>query len=132
MTREEAKEMWPVAKAFSEGRDVEFFDQGKWHDNKGTGFGGGYKYRIKPTPTYRPWKPEEVPVGSQIRSKTTVNNARCMILAVKDNGVLRPHRDGQHLTADALSFEELFVRHEHSLDNGLSWKPCGVLTEEAQ
>ena len=56
MTREEAAKLLPIIKAFSEGKDIEYFDTGsnKWRKSINPLF-GDICYRIKPTPTYRPF-----------------------------------------------------------------------------
>ncbi len=63
MTREEAKEILPIIKAFSEGKTIQFIDPNKpihdWEDtNESPNFDRDTKFlwRIKPTPTYRPFK----------------------------------------------------------------------------
>lgn len=61
MTREEAKELLPVIKAFAEGKQIEVKRKNEW-------FGIGddiyfsespSDYRIKPEPKYRPFKSQE-------------------------------------------------------------------------
>jgi hypothetical protein len=53
MTREQAKELWPIVKAFSEGEAVQFRDDaGNWYDydtDEGY-FAARFAYRIKPEP----------------------------------------------------------------------------------
>ena len=56
MTQEEAKELWPIICAYSEGKTVEYFKDGEWIELKDPEFYGIGKYRIKPEPTYRPFK----------------------------------------------------------------------------
>ena len=57
MTREEAKALLPIIKAFSEGKDIEYFDKScnEWLIPNKPHFRDGIKYRIKPEPTYRPF-----------------------------------------------------------------------------
>ena len=57
MTREEAKVLLPIIKAFSEGKDIEYFDEScnEWLVTNKPYFREGIKYRIKPSPTYRPF-----------------------------------------------------------------------------
>lgn len=62
MTREEAKEMLPIIKAFCEGKQIQFlFDE--WKDIDEIGIREFLEnpelYRIKPEPTYRPFKDAE-------------------------------------------------------------------------
>ncbi len=83
-------------------------------------------YRIKPKPTLRPWKPEEVPVGALIRGShhgvrvilgygKTDNSSNFYVL----------YWGHCEMTGDGL--EKCFKHREHSLDNGRTWRPCGVL-----
>jgi hypothetical protein len=72
-------------------------------------------YRIKPTPTFRPWTADEVPLGGQLRSKSYHPDHRSMI-TTSGNTILR---------------EGWLNEYEHSTDGGKTWHPCGV-TEEAK
>lgn len=56
MTREEAKELLPIIKAFSEGKTIQFRER----DIEEPSFDGCFnEYRIKPEPKYRPFKNQE-------------------------------------------------------------------------
>jgi len=83
-------------------------------------------YREKPTPTLRPWRPEEVPVGALFRNKAK-DLYRGLILSVDDNSIYTcanaSSRFYQH------SFEDALRLREHSLDHGKTWLPCGVVAE---
>lgn len=62
MTREEAKKLLPIIKAFSEGKEIEGIYKGiksPWVKVEDIVFDGGTKYRIKPEPAYRPFKDAE-------------------------------------------------------------------------
>lgn len=62
MTREEAKKLLPIIKAFSEGKEIEGIYKGiksPWFKVEDIVFDGGTKYRIKPEPAYRPFKDAE-------------------------------------------------------------------------
>ena len=61
MTREEAKELLPIIKAWVEGKTVEYYndDIGEWQVVTKTVFINPNKYRIKPPPKYRPFKTQE-------------------------------------------------------------------------
>ena len=60
MTREEAKELLPIIKAFSEGKTVQYSsDKEIWNDAKAPDFDCGAFYRIKPEQKYRPFKSQE-------------------------------------------------------------------------
>lgn len=81
-------------------------------------------YRIRPQPKLRPWKPEEVPLGAQIRSSAN-RDLRCLIVASGNEVFTTVANKIQHFT-----FESAFQGGEHSTDGGKTWKPCGV--EEVQ
>ena len=62
MTREEAKELMPIIKAFSEGKEIEGLYKGTkspWFKIKDMDFSEGIIFRIKPEQKYRPFKNEE-------------------------------------------------------------------------
>ena len=57
ITRENAKELLPIIKAYSEGKKIEFFSLGKWKLLTNPHFDGEPShYRIKPETKYRPFK----------------------------------------------------------------------------
>lgn len=66
MTREEVKEMLPILQAFAEGKVIECRTKPSavegtdvpngWTETKKVDFWGNIEYRIKPEPTYRPFK----------------------------------------------------------------------------
>ena len=57
MTRDEAKQLLPIIKAFSEGKSIEFKDAyGRWAGEVFPNFSGNPgNYRIKPESKYRPF-----------------------------------------------------------------------------
>lgn len=61
MTREEAKRLLPIIKAFSEGKTIEVMNtSGHWDEINIPNFDvDPKKYRIKPKPKYRPFKDAE-------------------------------------------------------------------------
>lgn len=62
MTREEAKKLLPIIKAFSDGETIQHLDiiNDKWEDVDEFVYHGSVKcYRIKPEPKYRPFKDAE-------------------------------------------------------------------------
>ena len=59
MTREEAKQLLPIIKAFSEGKEIEGLYKGTkspWFKIKDMHFNEGIIFRIKPETKYRPFK----------------------------------------------------------------------------
>lgn len=57
MDRNQAKKLLPIIQAFSEGKDIEYFDKGdcKWRTCIELDFYGNVKYRIKHEPTWIPF-----------------------------------------------------------------------------
>ena len=64
MTKEEAKEFYPILQAYAEGKAIECRTKpgiisnivpNKWTEIKEIGFWNGIEYRIKPNPKYRPF-----------------------------------------------------------------------------
>lgn len=60
MKRKNAKELLPIIKAFSEGKQIQFFNGDKWIDIEYPNFSEKpCLYRIKPESQYRPFKSVE-------------------------------------------------------------------------
>ena len=64
MNRKEAKELMPIIQAFAEGKTIQYYDSlidiADWEDCENPNFENlTYKFRIKPEPTYRPFKDAE-------------------------------------------------------------------------
>lgn len=96
MTREEAKQLLPILQAFADGKDIEY----KYEINDNWGIlsdakfdGAPERYRIKPSPKYRPfanaeecWKEmlKHQPFG-WLKDK---EDGHCALLTSVDNGEL--------------------------------------------
>ena len=60
MTREEAKKLLPIIKAFAEGKKIETrYDIYDWTETEVLHLESKNEYRIKPEPKYRPFKSQE-------------------------------------------------------------------------
>ena len=63
MNRNQAKELLPIIKAFSEGKAIESRcikgDKSLWYDDEDPSFDDELEYRIKPEQKYRPFKDAE-------------------------------------------------------------------------
>ena len=60
ITRENAKELLPILKAYSEGKTIQLFVCGEWRDRDTLHLeDDNCQYRIKPEPKYRPFKSVE-------------------------------------------------------------------------
>lgn len=127
MTREEAKQLLPVIQAWAEGKDVQHFSLlHVWQDG-GMSFDFSDcpdRYRIKPSPTLRPWRPEEVPIGACFRYKTAFAFVRHMIVSIGDSYLIYVENGGDTIE---IKFQECLELCEYSTDNGKTWLPCGVV-----
>ena len=64
MNRKIAKELMPIIQAFAEGKSIQYYDTlidiADWEDCENPDFDNlTYNFRIKPEPTYRPFKDAE-------------------------------------------------------------------------
>ena len=127
MTNEELKQAAEVMLAAAEGAAIQVKNVSGlvWADTNPSDAGWNWNhftYRIKPTKTLRPWKPEEVPLGAQTRIDE-VPQERDMIVGVNSIGVLLANDSGSY------PFKDLLELREYSIDGGVTWKPCGVEVE---
>lgn len=130
MKQSEAKEFWPLIKAWSEGATLEHCNiADEWCEAQNMGFTDPFdRYRIKPTPTpkLRAWKVDEIPIGAAIRPKANSNSRGWFgqIGFVSADGTM------QGLGGITAGVQHALTYWEHSTDNGATWKICGV--EESQ
>ena len=60
MTREEIKDLLPIMQAYAEGKTIQYRVNKEWEDIDNPSFNDlPSEYRIKPEPTYRPFKSQE-------------------------------------------------------------------------
>lgn len=79
-------------------------------------------FRLAPEPPakkFRPWAPEEVPVGAQAKTKVCDSEIQ-MIVGRNLLGVLLAQDSG------AYPFRDMLELRLHSIDGGKTWMPCGV------
>lgn len=110
MTKEQAREAAAVMLAWADGKEVEYSCRGhsNWKPNESPCWSwSGCDYRIKPT--LRPWTADEVPLGAWMRSKGLYGRQ------------IITH------TAEQKDREWWLKASEHSIDNGKTWLPCGVV-----
>lgn len=106
--------------AYAEGKTVQFVDfQGKWIVTDSPSFSSEYAWRIKPEPVTRPWKANEIPVGSVVIPKSS-NGEQLLIVAAQ--------RDVIFLGPDARGYNSDELLSKFTMLDG---SPCGV-TEEAK
>jgi hypothetical protein len=114
MNIEQTIEAIKVMQAFVDGKEViSLYAPADTADDPYWNWGNDTKmYRIKPTPTFRPWTADELPLGAQVRKKSDPTYRWVM------------GNTGSH--DDRLKLAE---NHEHSTDGGKTWLPCGVMEE---
>jgi hypothetical protein len=121
MNIEQTKEAIRVMQAYVDGKEVEYLGK-KWdskelfkqdwcYTHSPLWNWEHYDYRIKPTATLRPWTADEVPLGSQCRTKG--DTKRFLIVR----------------TSDESTRDEWLNKCEHSTDGGKTWLPCGVVED---
>ena len=78
----------------------------------------------QPATKFRPWRPEEVPVGCLLRVKNSpLSYCTWMALNSSVSGV-------GYVTLSSvgnITQLELMESFEHSIDQGKTWQPCGVM-----
>jgi hypothetical protein len=100
-------------------------EEGRWQPSVFSGDNVRFfRFRLapeSPAKRYRPWTPEEVPVGALTRPK--IKGDVVMIIGRVSSGVFQGGDRGIYPFCDLLKYRE------HSLDNGKTWLPCGVEVE---
>lgn len=119
MTKEEAKEFYPILQAFAEGKAIECRTKpgtistsipNEWTEMKEIGFWNDIEYRIKPEPKYRPFKDEEECWQEMLKHQPfgytydRFNNIRDCITKVATTGV------SYDSPTVVISFAEIFDR----------------------
>lgn len=129
MTREEAKKLLPIIKAFSDGETIQHLDiiNDKWEDVDEFVYHGSVKcYRIKPEPKYRPFKDAEECWAEMLRHQPFgwVKGDNCFynIVSVSNKDVSMANVSGDIVT---LYFSE--VMEDNTFVDGT---PFGVKVEE--
>jgi hypothetical protein len=86
MNKEQAKELWPIIKAYAEGKEVQVKnkDGGSYMYIDSPSFNPEYNYRIKPKDEYVPFTYEDTLVGEIILSKP---EHKLLIASQDHNGV---------------------------------------------
>lgn len=133
MTKEEAKEFYPILQAYAEGKVIECRTKpgtisscipNEWTEMKEIGFWDGIEYRIKPEQKYRPFKDAEECWQEMLKHQPfgytydRFNNIRDCITKVATTGV------SYDSPTVVISFEEVFDRFVFS-----DGTPFGVKVE---
>ena len=115
MNIEQTIESIRVMQAFVDGKEVECWHRGLegWDTTNNPSWNWmDCTFRIKPTPVLRPWTADEVPLGAWMRFKL-IPSERYLITQ----------------STLSLPLQQWFQDREHSIDGGVTWKPCGVVEE---
>ena len=133
MTKEEAKEFYPILQAYTEGNAIECRTKpgtistsipNEWTEIKEICFWNNVEYRIKPEPKYRPFKDAEECWQEMLKHQPfgytfdRLNNIRDSITKVATTGV-------SYDSPTVISFAEIFGRFVFA--DGV---PFGVKIEE--
>ena len=110
MTREYVKIMLPIMQAFAEGKTLQYRvnkENNEWKDIDNPTFNDApSEYRIKPEPTYRPFKNNEECWGEMLKHQPVGwvkhRNSICIVQSVLYNGIIYFNMQGIH----SLKFEE--------------------------
>jgi hypothetical protein len=130
MTREEAKKLVPIIKAFGDGLDVELRVNEEWTKLRNPAFSDHPDdYRIKPDPKLRPWLAEEVPPLALYRRKAWVETDKGSWSVIVGVHWGRIEYGIGNSSSGCDKFDEALEKSEHSTDNGKTWLPCGVLED---
>ena len=134
MYLEDLKNFIPILQAAAEGKTIQYrcyATCGDWTDfyvGETLHFDMPLEdYRIKPEPKFRPWKPEEVPVGALIRFMTVGNTivGQYLIIASDFAGIVYSNTESKPVLQKTGLAN--IMNYEHSLDHGKTWLPCGVM-----
>ena len=114
MNIEQTKEAIRIMQAFVDGKEViSMRTPAVTADDPYWNWGNDIStYHIKPTPVLRPWTADEVPLGAWMRD-VSIQDYRWLI-----------HTSGNDDTR-----KDWIANYEHSIDNGKTWLPCGVMEE---
>ena len=114
MTRENAKALLPIIQAFAEGKTIQYYDSlidiADWEDCENPNFENlTYKFRIKPEPTYRPFKDAE----------------ECWLEMQKHQpfGWVKDKKDGHHALITAVDDDTCGM----SLNGNAAWSLSGIM-----
>ena len=113
MNRKEAKELMPIIQAFAEGKAIESRcikgDKSLWYDDEDPSFDDDLEYRIKPEPTYRPFKDAE----------------ECWLEMQKHQpfGWVKDKKDGHHALITAVDDDTCGM----SLNGNAAWSLSGII-----
>ena len=129
MTREEAKELLPIIKAFAEGKEIQYRNSfNEWIDikkNEGLSFiKTPLDYRIKPESKYRPFKTQEECWSEMLKHQPIgwVRSKKCKALLWNVTSI---NKDDITIICDYYKFHRAFECFEFT-----DGTPFGIKKEE--
>lgn len=130
MTREEAKKLFPIIKAYAEGKTIESRyikgDKSLWYDDNEPSFDNvdDFEYRIKPEQKYRPFKGAEECWNEMQKHQpfgwVNYNGYRINIVAVMQTAVIFTNNKGHNFL-----FQQAF-----EVCTFIDKQPFGIKVEE--
>lgn len=128
MTREEAKKLLPIIKAYAEGKTIESRcikgDTSLWYDDKDPNFDDDFEYRIKPEQKYRPFKDLEECWNEMLLHQPfgwlNYNGHHLNIAAVMQTAVISTSNNGRNFL-----FQQAFEEYTF-----IDKQPFGIKVEE--
>lgn len=126
MTREDTKERIAVMQAYVDGKDIEFYNgtNGQWETLSDVLWCSNTKYRVKPTPKYRPFRSAKECFDGMVKHGQFCwlqSSDRYVIARGCDNG-------GIYISSDeAVSFEAALRLYKF-----VDGTPFGVIEEESK
>ena len=145
MDRKQAKELLPIITAFANGEAVEFYSGFSecWVSGDNLSFDTGMNYRIKPKPTWRPWKPSECPkvfvvgvksspsaeggyqVGMKSWDSVIILDGYQVSKQLRETGTYK-YQEDHPVNHQTITLKTLFDQFVQILPNS-SHQPCGIL-----
>lgn len=115
-----------VSSYLQEGVKVQIAERGLWLliSKEHNPIYSDRKYRLAPKPTLRPWKPEEVPVGAQLRERAKSNLFGSPTLGMLILGTSQEKI--QHGPVHQWTFQDVLETGEWKWPQETEWKRCGV------
>lgn len=126
--REQISAIIPWAIKYGNGEKVQFLDEinGCWKDVECWNFETFIhvaEFRIKPEPKFRPWRPQEVPVGAWFRWPPSRQADQLPYLIIEVNATTVFFGSKYSCRIELM----LTDGGSHSIDGGKTWQPCGIL-----
>ncbi len=133
MNKHNAKNYLPIVQALAEGKTIQYKVKSERVDYDNLGFNDPPEYyRIKPESKLRPWKPEELTtkIGCILRHKIEKFGDAPVTILIAVRGPSSHFLCAVTGSLIDILPEKLMEEYEHSIDQGKTWHPCGVMEGE--